>query len=70
MTEAAVERSFSRHRLVHTRLLANLAGQKIEDTLFCRYNFENIFNIGERDLDVVELKNDIIYENWLAIDFD
>ena len=70
MTEAAVERAFSRHRLVHTRLRANLAVMKIDDTLFLRYNFENIFNIGEKDVDVVELESKIIYENWLEIDFD
>ena len=70
MTEAAVERAFSRHRLVHTRLRANLAVMKIDDTLFLRYNFENIFNIGEKDVDVVELESKLIYENWLEIDFD
>ena len=72
MTEAAIERAFSRHGLVHTRLRANLAAtaKKIDDTLFLRYNFENIFNIGEKGIDVVELENEIIHKNWLEIDFD
>ena len=63
MTEAAVETAFSRHRLIHSR--ANLAAKKTDDTLFLRYNFDKIFNIGEKDIDVVELENEIIYENWL-----
>ena len=70
MTEAAVERAFLRHRLDHTRLRANLAAKKTDDTLFLRNNCENIFITGEKDIDVVELENKIIYKNWLEIDFD
>ena len=42
VAEAAVERAFSRHRLVHTRLRANLEAESMDNQLFIRYNFETI----------------------------
>ena len=36
VTEAAVERAFSRHKIVHTRLPANLKTENLETQLFIR----------------------------------
>ena len=42
VTEAAVERAFSCHRIVHARLRANLKTENLETELFIWYNFERI----------------------------
>ena len=49
VTEAAVERAFSRHKIVHTRLRANLKTKNLETQLFIWYNFKRILKIASKD---------------------
>lgn len=46
ISEAAVERAFSKHKLLHNRLRANLCTETLENQLFIRYNFARIMNIA------------------------
>ena len=46
MSEACVERAFSKHKIVHSNLRANLKADKLDDQLFVRYNFENVMGIS------------------------
>ena len=43
LLEAAVERAFSRHKMIHTRLRANLEPESMDNQLFIRYDFETIY---------------------------
>ncbi len=45
VSEASVERAFSRHKLVHSRLRANLGAERLDDILFIRYNLEAIMKL-------------------------
>jgi hypothetical protein len=47
VSEACVERAFSKHKLFHTNLRASLKSQKLDDQLFLRYNFENIMKVAQ-----------------------
>ena len=49
VSEASVERAFSRHKLVHSRLRAGLGVEKLDETLFIRYNFEVILKVSQKD---------------------
>ena len=52
--EAAVERAFSRHKLIHSRLRANLKDPSI-DKLFIRYNFDFIIGVANREVEEIEV---------------
>ncbi|OAF70099.1 hypothetical protein A3Q56_02159 [Intoshia linei] len=43
LTEASVERAFSKHRHIHNYLRANLSTEKLNDQLFIRYNWEKFY---------------------------
>ena len=47
--EAAVERAFSRHKIVQMRLRANLKTENLETQLFIRYNFERMLKLPLRN---------------------
>ena len=59
ISEACVERAFSRHKLVHSRLRANLRAERLNDTLFVRYNFETILKISQSVQDVQAVHEEI-----------
>ena len=40
--EACSERAFCRHKLVDSRIRANLSAERLNDTVFVRYSFETI----------------------------
>ena len=44
VSEACVERAFSRHKLFHSNLRANLKAEKLDEQLFLRYNFQNMID--------------------------
>ena len=46
VSEAAVERAFSRHRLIHTRVRARLHSGRLEDSLFVCYNFKKMLKLS------------------------
>ena len=61
ITEAAVERAFSRHKLFHNTLRASLANEKLDDQLYIRYNFDKIMKIAAREQSTdVNLETEII----------
>ena len=68
VSEASVERAFSRHKLVHSRLRASLGVEKLDETLFIRYNFEVILKASEKDKKPIELEKEI--ENWSSVYID
>ena len=45
-SEACVERAFSKYKMVHSNLRANLTSDKLDDQLLVRYNFENVMDIS------------------------
>ena len=57
ISEAAVERAFSRHKLVHNRLRANLQESTMDNHLFIRYNFETILDDAQREVIVLEMES-------------
>ena len=59
VTEAAVERAFSRHKIVHTRLRANLKTENLETQLFIRYNFERILKTASKESKIEDLEGEI-----------
>ena len=74
VSEAAVERAFSRHRLIHTRLRSQLSPSRLDDSLFVCYNFKRILKhssqVSEKCLAIepdeftdVDLISDIEYED-------
>ena len=68
VSEASVERAFSRHKLVHSRLRASLGVEKLDETLFIRYNFEVILKVSQKDKKPIELEKEI--ENWSSVYID
>ena len=66
ISEASVERAFSRHKLVHSQLRASLSAERLNDTLFVRYNFEKILKISRNDKEPVEVQAEI--QNWCDVD--
>ena len=64
VTEAAVERAFSRHKIVHTRLRANLKTENLETQLFIRYNFERSLKIASKEFKTEDLEGEIL--TWLC----
>ena len=69
LTEAAVERAFSRHKIVHTRLRANLKTENLETQLFIRYNIERILKIASEESKTEDVKGEIL--TWLCnVDID
>lgn len=56
ISEAAVERCFSIHKLIHSPLRAKLTDDIVEDILFIRYNYEIIENIelDEKEINEIE----------------
>ena len=61
ITEAAVERTFNRHKLFHNKLRASLGNEKLDDQLYIRYNFEKIMKIAAREQSSnVNLETEII----------
>ena len=69
VTEAAVERVFSRHMIVHTRLRANLKKENLETQLFIRYNFERILKIASKESKTEDVEGEIL--TWLCnVDID
>lgn len=62
VSEAAVERAFSRHKIVHNRLRANLSTERLEDQLFIRYNFERILGLAQSMTEPDEICEEIL--NW------
>ena len=72
VSEACVERAFSRHKLFHSNLRANLKAEKLDEQLFLRYNFQNMIDIastvnqshGESDDD-----DDFLPFEWLCSKF-
>ena len=65
MTETAVERAFSRHKIVHTRPRANLKTETLETQLFIRHNFERILKIASKESKTEDVKGEIL--TWLCI---
>ena len=57
ISEACVERAFSKHKRVHTNMRASLKAEKLDDQLFIRYNSENILKISK---ELVQVEDDII----------
>ena len=69
VTEAAVERAFSRHKIKHTRLRANLKTENLETQLFIRYNFERILKIVSKESKTEDVEVEIL--TWLCnVDID
>ena len=69
VTEAAVERAFSRHKIVHARLRANLKTENLETQLFIQYNFERIFKIASKESKTEDVEGEIL--TWLCnVDID
>ena len=72
VSEASVERAFSRHKLFHSNLRANLKAEKLDEQLFLRYNFQNLLDTastvnqshGESDDD-----DDFLPFEWLCSKF-
>ena len=62
ISEAAVERAFSRHKLVHNRLRATLQESTMDNQLFIRYNFETILDVAQREVIVLESENEMTLE--------
>lgn len=46
VSEAAVQRAFSRHRLIHTRFRTRLHSDRLEDSLFVCYNFKKMLKLS------------------------
>ena len=44
VSEACVERAFSRQKLFHSNLRANLKAEKLDEQLLLRYNFQNMID--------------------------
>ena len=65
MTEAAVERPFSRHKIEHTRLRANLNTENLETQLFIRHNFERILKIASKESKSEDVEGEIL--TWLCL---
>ncbi len=59
---ASVERAFSRRKLVHSRLRANLAAERLDEILFIRYNFEAIMKLPSLVQEIGTIAEEI--ENW------
>ena len=69
VTEAAVEQAFFRHKIVHTRLRANLRTENLETQLLIRYNFERIFKIASKESKTEDVEGEIL--TWLCnVDID
>ena len=68
ISEASVERAFSRHKLVHSRLRANLSAKRLNDTLFVRYIFETSLKISQSVQEVQAVQEEI--ENWREVNTD
>lgn len=60
ISEAAVERAFSRHKLIHTRLRANLKSESMDNQLFIRYNFGIILKVAERENAEIEYEKELL----------
>jgi hypothetical protein len=54
VTEASVERAFSAHKMLHSRLRANLSTERLNDQLFIRYNCPNILNFHRKLCEDIE----------------
>ena len=59
VSEAGVERAFSHHGLIHTRLRSQLSPSRLDDSLFVCYNFESILDLSSQ-----------VSEKCLAIETD
>jgi len=59
VSEAAVERAFSRHRLVHTNLRSRLSCETLDDELFIRYNMASMLKIKKQLSTVEEIHSEI-----------
>ena len=59
VSEGAVERAFSRHRLFHSRLRANLKAESMDSQSFVRYNFETILNVAKLNSVEVEVEEEM-----------
>ena len=60
VTEAAVERAFSAHKLIHNRLCANVSSERLQDQLFIRYNAKRMFGqslLSPDDIEAEVLEN-------------
>ena len=68
VSEASVKRASSRHKLVHSRLRASLGVEKLDETLFIRYNFEVILKVSQKDKKPIELEK--VIENWSSVYID
>ena len=72
VSEACVKRAFSRHKLFHSNLRANLKAEKLDEQLFSRYNFQKMIDTastvnqshGESDDD-----DDFLPFEWLCSKF-
>ena len=60
ITEASVERAFSKHRLLHNPLRASLSEAKLDDQLIICYNFSHILKLVQThsgvDEEIIEAK--------------
>ena len=54
VSEAEVERAFSRHKLVHSKMRASLNAETLNDQLFIRYNLDAMLQ-GARQFEAVPL---------------
>ena len=69
VTEAAVERAFSRHKIVHTRLRANLKTENLETQLFILYNFGRTLKNASEESKTEDVEGEIL--TWLRnVDID
>ena len=67
--EAVVERAFSCHKIVHTRLRSNLKTEKLKTQLFIRYNFKRILKIASKESKTEDVEGQIL--TWLCnVDVD
>ena len=48
-------RAFSRHKLIHSRLRANLKDTSLDNQFFIKYNFEVIIGVANREVEEIEV---------------
>ena len=68
ISEAFVERAFSKHKLFHSKLRASLSDGKLNDQLFVRYNFAKVLKIAETSNLVQQVENKI--SSWVYVSDD